>query len=102
MTAGGYGYSSNPTCTISGNGTGATCTATKGSNGSTGPIAGSGGPSSCATGAPDPNYPGIVSGNCAGWPKPSWQSEILGNPSDGVRDVPDVSLFASQGQWGMP
>ncbi|HEY3937684.1 MAG TPA: protease pro-enzyme activation domain-containing protein [Bryobacteraceae bacterium] len=68
--------------------------------GSKGVVAGSGGFSNCFTGAPDPNYPGIYSGTCQGLPKPSWQSGILGNPSDGVRDVPDVSLFASQGQWG--
>ena len=59
-------------------------------------VAGSGGPSNCATGAPDPNYPGIYSGTCMGFAKPSWQAGTLGNPSDGVRDVPDVSLFASQ------
>ncbi len=101
LTSGGYGYTSAPTCTLSGGGgTGATCTATKASNGSHSPVAGSGGFSSCASGAPDPNYPGIVSGTCAGFVKPSWQAGILGNPSDGVRDVPDVSLFASQGQWG--
>ncbi len=60
--------------------------------------AGSGGPSGCATGAPD--FPGAVSGTCAGYPKPSWQSGFVGNPSDGVRDTPDVSLFASDGSWG--
>src|ERR1017187_5178849 len=32
--------------------------------------------------------------------KPSWQSGIFGNPADGVRDIPDVSLFASNGIWG--
>jgi len=68
--------------------------------GSTGVVAGSGGFSNCFTGSPDPNYPGIYSGNCEGLAKPSWQAGILGNPSDGVRDIPDVSLFASQGQWG--
>jgi subtilase family serine protease len=62
-------------------------------------IAGSGGPSGCATGAPAPSTPGVVSGSCAGYPKPSWQS-VLGNPSDGVRDIPDVSLFAANGVWG--
>jgi subtilase family serine protease len=31
--------------------------------------------------------------------KPSWQS-VFGNPSDGVRDLPDVSLFAADGVWG--
>jgi subtilase family serine protease len=42
---------------------------------------GEGGPSSCAT----------------GWPKPRWQSGVVGIPADGVRDIPDVSLFASDG-----
>src|SRR5208282_4302776 len=51
-------------------------------------------PSGCATGAPAVNS--VVGGTCAGWPKPSWQS-VFGNPSDGVRDVPDVALFASDG-----
>lgn len=58
---------------------------------------GSGGPSGCATGKPSTS--GVVSGTCKGYGKPSWQS-ILGNPSDGVRDIPDVSLFAANGVWG--
>ncbi len=61
------------------------------------PVAGSGGPSGCATGTPA--QPGIVGGTCAGWPKPAWQS-LVGVPNDGVRDLPDVSLFASNGVWG--
>jgi subtilase family serine protease len=60
-------------------------------------VGGSGGPSGCATGAP--SVSGIVSGTCAGYPKPAWQRGIPGNPSDGVRDIPDVSLFASNGFW---
>ncbi|MGD0479008.1 MAG: protease pro-enzyme activation domain-containing protein [Terracidiphilus sp.] len=34
-----------------------------------------------------------------GWPKPSWQvnAASIGVPSDGVRDIPDVSFFASDG-----
>jgi hypothetical protein len=60
--------------------------------------AGSGGPSGCAVGAP--SIPGVVSGTCEGYAKPSWQSGLLGNPNDGVRDLPDVSLFASNGWWG--
>jgi subtilase family serine protease len=60
-------------------------------------IGGSGGPSGCATGSP--STAGIVGGSCAGYPKPSWQS-VVGNPSDGVRDIPDVSLFAANGIWG--
>jgi hypothetical protein len=59
--------------------------------------AGSGGPSGCATGAPSVSY--VVSGTCAGRAKPSWQSGLVGVPSDGVRDVPDVSLFSSFGPW---
>jgi subtilase family serine protease len=59
--------------------------------------AGSGGPSGCATGAPD--ISGVVGGTCAGYIKPPWQSGLIGNPSDGVRDIPDVSLFASNGAW---
>ncbi len=58
---------------------------------------GSGGPSGCATGAP--SKAGIVGGSCAGTAKPSWQS-VVGNPSDRVRDLPDVSLFAANGVWG--
>ena len=60
-------------------------------------IAGSGGPSGCATGVPSVN--GVVSGSCAGYPKPPWQM-VPGNPSDNVRDLPDVSLFAANGIWG--
>jgi subtilase family serine protease len=59
--------------------------------------AGSGGPSGCATGTP--STAGVVSGSCAGYPKPSWQA-IPGNPSDNVRDLPDVSLFSANGVWG--
>jgi len=59
---------------------------------------GSGGPSGCATGTASTS--GVISGSCAGTAKPSWQSGILGNPSDGVRDIPDVSLFAANGVWG--
>ena len=58
---------------------------------------GSGGPSGCATGSPTTT--GVVSGSCKGYAKPSYQS-LLGVPSDGVRDIPDVSLFAANGVWG--
>jgi subtilase family serine protease len=57
---------------------------------------GSGGPSGCASGAP--SKAGVVGGTCKGWPKPSWQ-KLVGNPADGVRDLPDVSLFAASGAW---
>jgi subtilase family serine protease len=32
-----------------------------------------------------------------GWPKPSWQAGVPGIPGDGVRDLPDLSFFASDG-----
>jgi len=50
--------------------------------------AGSGGPSNCAT------------ASCTGWAKPSWQSGVVGIAPDGVRDIPDVSMFAADGAWG--
>ncbi|WP_165418510.1 S53 family peptidase [Dyella amyloliquefaciens] len=59
---------------------------------------GSGGPSGCASGKASTS--GVVSGTCKGTAKPSWQSGFLGNPADGVRDIPDVSLFAANGVWG--
>jgi subtilase family serine protease len=58
---------------------------------------GSGGPSSCAYGAATTT--GVVSGTCSGYAKPSWQSGFVGIVNDGVRDLPDVSLFASFGPW---
>jgi subtilase family serine protease len=60
-------------------------------------VSGSGGPSGCATGSPSTS--GVVSGTCKGYAKPAWQS-LVGNPKDGVRDIPDVSLFAANGLWG--
>ena len=59
--------------------------------------AGSGGPSACAGGAP--RTAGVVGGSCTGTPKPSWQSGVPGIPNDAVRDLPDVSMFASNGFW---
>jgi subtilase family serine protease len=57
-----------------------------------------GGPSRCGHGtaanAPETN------GSCKGYAKPSWQQGLYGNPADGVRDLPDVSLFAANGVWG--
>ncbi|MCU1299391.1 MAG: Peptidase propeptide [Acidobacteriaceae bacterium] len=38
-------------------------------------------------------------GKSAGWQKPSWQSGT-GVPNDNVRDLPDISLFASSGFAG--
>ncbi|MBV9296964.1 MAG: S8/S53 family peptidase [Acidobacteriaceae bacterium] len=60
--------------------------------------AGSGGPSACAFG--NATIPGVVSGTCTGYPKPFYQTLVSGNPSDGVRDLPDISMFAANGVWG--
>jgi subtilase family serine protease len=61
------------------------------------PGGGAGGPSNCFTGTTTKS--GVAAGTCAGNPKPSYQS-VYGNPSDGVRDQPDVALFAAAGFWG--
>lgn len=58
--------------------------------------AGGGGASSCVTTSTD------ASGNVtclSGYAKPQWQTG-LNVPADGVRDIPDVSLFASNGVNG--
>jgi subtilase family serine protease len=61
-------------------------------------VAGSGGPSTCFTGKP--SIPGVVSGTCKGNPKPFYQYDVPGVPKDGLRDQPDLALFASNGAWG--
>lgn len=61
-------------------------------------VGGSGGPSNCAIGVPA--ISGVASGTCRGYAKPSWQKGLAGIPNDGVRDIPDVSMFASNGLWG--
>ena len=54
---------------------------------------GGGGPSTCSTfnlaDFPNPSY------CAAGYAKPDWQAGVNGIPTDGVRDLPDVSLFSS-------
>lgn len=60
--------------------------------------AASGGPSGCESGKPSKS--GIVGGTCAGTAKPSWQSGVTGIVADGVRDLPDISLFTGNGLWG--
>jgi subtilase family serine protease len=74
------------------------CNSTLGETYFLGDVAGSGGPSGCAFGTPA--IFDVVGGTCSGYPKPSYQSMVIGNPRDGVRDLPDVSLFASNGIWG--
>lgn len=63
-------------------------------------IAGGGGPSGCFRGTGSASYAYVEDTSCAGVAKPSWQKGVLGNPIDGVRDIPDVSLFAANGLWG--
>ncbi len=63
-------------------------------------VAGSGGPSDCAKGAGNNSYAYVENTTCTGYAKPSWQSGIFGNAADGVRDIPDVSLFGANGVWG--
>ena len=82
-------------------GTSGFCNSAVGSTYFTEVVAGGGGPSGCAYGEtnPNPNTP-AVSGTCKGYAKPIWQQFIAGMPNDGVRDLPDVSLFAANGLWG--
>jgi subtilase family serine protease len=61
------------------------------------PFGGGGGPSNCAIGNSDA---GIADKACHGWPKPSWQKGVLGNPNDGVRDLPDLAMYSGDGIWG--
>jgi hypothetical protein len=57
-------------------------------------VGGSGGASSCVSS--DGSHLSSCSG---GYAKPSWQTGV-GVPADSVRDIPDVSLFASNGFLG--
>jgi subtilase family serine protease len=69
-----------------------------------GVVAGSGGPSNCASGSPPvttlQGTVGVATGTCQGYAKPSWQTGVSGIPNDSVRDLPDVSMFAADGVWG--
>jgi subtilase family serine protease len=60
---------------------------------------GGGGASNCALGTYDSN--GNTLTCTGGYPKPAWQTLTIGGtqyvPSDNVRDIPDVSLFAADG-----
>lgn len=59
---------------------------------------GSGGPSNCITSTTNSNT-GVTTctktNNLYGYPKPSFQTSLT--PADSVRDIPDVSFFASNG-----
>jgi subtilase family serine protease len=72
-----------------------------GSGGASGCIVSDGSsPTSCGiantTGAANGSIPLVNDG----WPKPRWQTGVTGIPADGVRDIPDVSFFASDGFLG--
>jgi subtilase family serine protease len=56
------------------------------------PVGGSGGVSNCIT-----SNQSTPSSCSAGYPKPVWQTGP-GVPNDGARDLPDVSLFGSDGE----
>ena len=73
---GGSGGPSN--CVVNNNTTTSSCTTTAGSS---------------TTGSSYGNIPTYNDG----WVKPAWQSGITGIPADGVRDLPDVSFFAGNG-----
>jgi len=51
-----------------------------------------GGKSNCTT-----NDRSTVASCSGGYAKPSWQTGVTGIPSDGKRDIPDVSFFAGNG-----
>lgn len=61
---------------------------------------GGGGPSTCATGDVTVYGGGATVKGCQGYAKPSWQTGVVGIQNDGVRDLPDVSLFSGDGLWG--
>jgi len=94
-------YGSTGTCNVSPwNTTSGYLIAGAGSGGASNCFSGNGGTTQGADGDSDPQ--------CQGLPKPSYQSgaaliggqAVYGSPSDGVRDIPDVSMFAANGVWG--
>ncbi len=72
--------------------------------------AASGGASNCAllNGGAQAGGEGVVDPDCMGYAKPGFQSgsslngglAVYGQPTDQVRDIPDVALFAANGTWG--
>jgi hypothetical protein len=104
-TAAGYIPESpwNNSVALGGNGALADNTAFKDKEGLTNILAGGGGASSCIGGLTGGAtcQPSSL-GNTYGYNKPSWQTDAgnLNIPRDGVRDVPDVSLLAGNGQYG--
>ena len=66
-------------------------------NGETSIVGGSGGASSSAVCSRSWTAYSSCTGTVSGYPKPAWQTGA-GVPNDSVRDIPDVSLFAANGQ----
>jgi hypothetical protein len=63
------------------------------------PFGGGGGPSTCIVSNYNPSSDtGTFSGCSQGYAKPTWQTGT-GVPSDGVRDLPDISGFAGDGTF---
>jgi hypothetical protein len=72
--------------------------------------AAAGGASNCATGAGGSTTTSALASvpECQGWAKPSYQTgaaltggnAVYGMAQDGVRDIPDVAMFAANGVWG--
>jgi uncharacterized protein YceK len=83
--------------TVGGSGGASGCVVNSSSSSTTGSCS-TGATSTGATTNPDT---GATQGAIAlynnGWIKPTWQTGVTGIPSDGVRDIPDVSFFASDG-----
>jgi hypothetical protein len=64
-------------------------------------VGGSGGRSACTTNNTTSSSTTLDPQSCGGgYPKPAWQAGVTGIPSDGHRDIPDVSFFASDGFLG--
>jgi hypothetical protein len=59
-------------------------------------VAGSGGASSCSSGVESAGADSPFASCTSGYAKPPWQTGT-GVPADGVRDLPDVSLYAANG-----
>lgn len=83
-TVGGGGGASNCVVSDTTSSTVGACTAGATSTGAT---------TNPDTGATQASLPVVNNG----WPKPGWQTGVSGIPADSVRDLPDVSFFASAG-----
>ncbi len=83
-TVGGGGGASNCVVSSTTSTTTGTCTTAATSTGAT---------TNPDTGAAQASLPVVNDG----WPQPAWQTGVTGIPSDGVRHIPDMSFFASDG-----